>query len=112
MLDADLAELYGVTTARLNEQVKRNRHRFPDDFMFRLNPIEKAEVVAKCDNLLRLKFSPVLPFAFTEHGAIMAASVLNSHRAVEISVYVVRGVCPHARSIGRTPRPCTAPGRD
>ncbi|MGZ8473375.1 MAG: ORF6N domain-containing protein [Candidatus Deferrimicrobiaceae bacterium] len=90
MLDADLAELYGVTTARLNEQVKRNRHRFPDDFMFRLNPIEKAEVVAKCDNLLRLKFSPVLPFAFTEHGAIMAASVLNSHRAVEISVYVVR----------------------
>ena len=61
MLDADLAELYGVTTARLNEQVKRNRHRFPDDFMFRLNPVEKAEVVAKCDNLPRLKFSPVLP---------------------------------------------------
>ena len=90
MLDADLAELYGVTTARLNEQVKRNRHRFPDDFMFRLNPVEKAEVVAKCDNLPRLKFSPVLPFAFTEHGAIMAPSVLNSHRAVEISVYVVR----------------------
>ena len=90
MLDADIAELYGVTTTRLNEQVKRNRHRFPDDFMFRLNSVEKAEVVAKCDNLSRLKFSPVLPYVFTEHGAIMAASVLNSKRAVETSVYVVR----------------------
>ena len=90
MLDADIAELYGVTTTRLNEQVKRNRHRFPDDFMFRLNSTEKAEVVAKCDNLARLKFSPVLPIAFTEHGTIMAASVLNSKRAVETSVYVVR----------------------
>ena len=90
MLDADIAELYGVTTTRLNEQVKRNRHRFPDDFMFRLNSAEKAEVVAKCDNLARLKFSPVLPIAFTEHGTIMAASVLNSKRAVETSVYVVR----------------------
>jgi hypothetical protein len=90
MLDADIAELYGVTTTRLNEQVKRNRHRFPDDFMFRLTSAEKAEVVAKCDNLARLKFSPVLPIAFTEHGTIMAASVLNSKRAVKISVYVVR----------------------
>lgn len=71
MLDADLAELYGGTTARLNEQVKRNRHRFPDDFMFRLNPVEKAEVVANCDNLGRLKFSPVLPTVFTEHKAII-----------------------------------------
>ena len=90
ILDADLAQLYGVTTTRLNEQVKRNRHRFPEDFTFKLNPAEKAEVVAKCDNLARLKFSPVFPLAFTEHGAIMAASVLNSKRAVEISVYVVR----------------------
>jgi hypothetical protein len=90
MLDADIAALYGVSTTRLNEQVKRNRHRFPHDFMFRLTSVEKAEVVAKCDNLSRLKFSPVLPLAFTEHGAIMAASVLNSKRAVETSVYVVR----------------------
>ena len=58
--------------------------------MFRLTSAEKAEVVAKCDNLARLKFSPVLPIAFTEHGTIMAASVLNSKRAVKISVYVVR----------------------
>ena len=64
--------------------------RFPKDFMFRLTAEEKAEVVAKCDHLTKLKFSPVLPNAFTEHGAIMAASVLNSRRAVEVSVYVVR----------------------
>ena len=90
MLDSDLAELYGVTTKRLNEQVKRNRERFPGDFMFKLTPKEKEEVVANCDHLQRLRFSPALPYAFTEHGAIMAASVLNSRRAIEISVYVVR----------------------
>ncbi len=90
MLDADLARLYGVTTKRLNEQVKRNRDRFPEDFMFRLTAPEKAEVVANCDHLQRLKFSPALPHAFTEHGAIMLASVLNSRRAIEVSVYVVR----------------------
>jgi hypothetical protein len=90
MLDADLAELYGVTTKRLNEQVKRNRGRFPKDFMFQLTAKEKSEVVANCDHLGRLKFSPVLPNAFTEHGAIMAASVLNTRRAIEVSVFVVR----------------------
>jgi len=90
MLDADLAGLYGVTTKRLNEQVKRNRKRFPADFMFQLTSREKAEVVANCDHLTRLKFSPAKPFAFTEHGAVMVASVLNSERAVEVSVYVVR----------------------
>jgi len=90
MLDADLAKIYGATTKRLNEQVKRNRERFPPDFMFRLNAAEKAKVVANCDHLSKLKFSPVLPFAFTEHGAIMAASVLNSQLAIEVSVYVVR----------------------
>jgi len=77
MLDADLAELYAVPTKRLNEQVKRNIERFPADFMFQLSASEKAEVVANCDHLARLKFSPVLPRAFTEHGAIMAASVLD-----------------------------------
>jgi len=90
MLDADLAELYGVTTKRLNEQVKRNLERFPADFMFQLTKAEKAKVVANCDHLARLKFSSALPTAFTEHGAIMAASVLNSSRAVEVSVFVVR----------------------
>jgi hypothetical protein len=74
ILDSDLARLYGVTTKRLNEQVKRNRERFPEDFMFKLTSGEKAEVVANCDHLKKLKFSPVLPFAFTEHGAIMRGS--------------------------------------
>jgi hypothetical protein len=90
ILDADLAELYGVTTKRLNEQVRRNRERFPPDFMFQLTAEEKAEVVANCDHLARLKFSPALPLAFTEHGAIMAANVLSSPKAVAASVTVVR----------------------
>ena len=90
LLDADLAELYGVTTKRLNEQVKRNPERFPADFLFALTAEEKGQVVAHCDHLQRLKFSPTRPNAFTEHGAIMAASVLNTPRAVEMSVFVVR----------------------
>jgi hypothetical protein len=90
ILDADLASLYGVTTKRLNEQVRRNEDRFPGDFMFQLTPEEKSEVVANCDHLSRMKFSSTLPFAFTEHGAIMAASVLNTPRAVEIGLFVVR----------------------
>ena len=90
LLDSDLAKLYGVKTKRLNEQVKRNRNRFPEDFMFQLTEQEKKEVVANCDHLSRLRFSPSLPFAFTEHGAIMAASVLNTPQAVDMSVFVVR----------------------
>ena len=90
MLDADLAELYGVKTKALNQAVKRNPERFPADFMFSLTCEEKEEVVTNCDHLRRLKFSPNLPFAFTEHGALMLASVLNSPRAVEVSVFVVR----------------------
>ena len=90
MLDEDLAELYGVTTARLNQQVNRNRHRFPADFMFELTPTEKAEVVAKCNILRKLKYSRVMPKAFSEHGAVMLASVLNSPTAVQASIQVVR----------------------
>jgi len=90
MLDADLAQLYGVKTKVLNQAVRRNATRFPPDFMFRLSHAEKKEVVTVCDHLQGLRFSPVLPRAFTEHGAIMAASVLNSERAVRVSVYVVR----------------------
>ena len=90
MIDADLAEVYGVTTKVLNQAVARNTDRFPADFVFRLTPNEKLEVVTNCDHLARLKFSPVLPRAFTEHGAIMAATVLNSPQAVAMSVYVVR----------------------
>jgi reverse gyrase len=90
IVDADLAEFYGVPTKRLNEQVKRNVDRFPADFMFQLEQEEKDELVAKCDHLSGLKHSKALPRVFTEHGAIMAASVLNTPRAVEMSVFVVR----------------------
>jgi len=90
MIASDLAELYGVTTRRLNEQVKRNRKRFPDDFMFQLTEKEKAEVIANCDHLNKLKYSPHLPYAFSEHGAVMLASVLNSKIAINVSVQVVR----------------------
>ena len=90
VLDSDLADLYGVSTKRLNEQVKRNKKRFPADFMFQITKSERSEVVPNCDHLQRLKFSPVCPHAFTEHGAIMAATVLNTERAIEVSVYVVR----------------------
>ena len=91
ILDADLSKIYGVSTKRLNEQVRRNIKRFPDDFMFRLTAEEKNEVVANCDHLTNLKYSKVLPLAFTEHGAVMAASVLNTPRAIEASIFVVRG---------------------
>jgi hypothetical protein len=90
MLDADLAELYGVSTKRLNEQVRRNRDRFPEDFMFPLSAEEKKEVVANCDHLKQLKFSSTLPNAFTEYGAIMLATVLNTRLAVRMSLQVVR----------------------
>lgn len=90
MIDRDLAKLYGVETRRLNEQVKRNIDRFPNDFMFQLSKEEKDEVVANCDHLLSLKFSKTNPYAFTEHGAIMLASILNTTLAVETSILVVR----------------------
>jgi hypothetical protein len=90
ILDIDLARMYGTTTKALNQAVKRNAGRFPAEFLFRLTTEEKREVVTNCDHLQRLKFSPALPYAFTEYGAIMAAGVLNTPRAVEVSVIVVR----------------------
>ena len=90
MLDVDLAEVYGVTTRRLKEQVRRNRDRFPDGFMFELTLDEKDELVAKCDRLVALRHSSSRPYAFTEHGTVMLASVLRSKRAVDVSVFVVR----------------------
>ena len=103
IIDADLAEFYGVTTKRLNEQMKRNRRRFPKDFAFRLTRSETREVVAKCDHLSRLRFSSSLPSAFTEHGALMAASVLNTSRAVDVSVFVVRAFVRLRQALGATP---------
>ena len=91
LLDADLAALYGVTTKRLNEQVQRNRDRFPEEFLFQLTREEHEA--------LRSHFATsntsrggrrYLPYVFTEHGTIMAAAVLNTPRAVEMSIYVVR----------------------
>lgn len=90
LIDADLAELYHVSTKRLKEQLKRNADRFPEDFAFQLTEDEKSEVVAFCDHLKRLKYSPFLPHAFTEHGALMVANLLKSPQAVETSIAVVR----------------------
>ena len=92
MLDADLAELYGVTTKRLNEQVKRNSARFPEDFVFRLTPAEvealnRSQIATGSQRHRDPRFAP---YAFTEHGTIQAANVLNSPRAVEMGVHVVR----------------------
>jgi len=90
MLDFDLAALYGVGTKRLNEQVKRNRKRFPPDFMFQLERKEKNELVAKCDRFARIKHSSAMPYAFTENGVAMLSSVLKSERAVEVNIQIMR----------------------
>jgi ORF6N domain len=92
ILDADLAALYGVPTKALNQAVKRNAERFPEDFMFRLSRAEvgalnRSQSVTGSQKHRDPRFPP---FAFTEHGAIMAATILNSPRAVEMSLYVVR----------------------
>jgi ORF6N domain len=91
ILDTELAELYGVPVKRLNEQVKRNPERFPADFLFPLTPAEyqdlRSQNAASSSSHGGRRY---LPNAFTEHGAIMAASVLNSKRAVEMSIFVVR----------------------
>jgi len=100
MLDADLAALYEVPTKRLNEQIKRNSERFPSDFIFRLTRRERDEVVANCDHLAKLKFASSMPSAFTEHGALMTASVLNTPRAVEVSLFVVRAFIQLRETLG------------
>jgi hypothetical protein len=92
ILDADLADLYGVTTRRFNEQVKRNVRRFPEDFMFQLTQEEYADLRSQIATSSSAAHGGRrhLPFVFTEHGAIMAASVLNSPRAGQVSILVVR----------------------
>jgi hypothetical protein len=89
LLDADLAQLYEVETKKFNQQIKRNQTRFPPDFMFRLT-VDEFESLRSQNVTSKRGGRRYLPLAFTEHGAIMAASVLNSDRAVEMSVYVVR----------------------
>ena len=91
ILDNDLAELYGVPVKRLNEQVKRNHQRFPADFMFQINAGELESLRSQNATSKPSRGGRrYAPYAFTEHGAIMAATVLNSERAVEMSVFVVR----------------------
>ena len=89
IIDKDLAELYSVSTKRLNEQVRRNINRFPSSFRFQLTADETAEVVANCDRLNTLRFSPTKPFAFSEQGVAMLSSVLHSDEAVEISIKIM-----------------------
>jgi hypothetical protein len=90
MLDSVLARLYGVTTARLNEQVKRNQKRFPPDFMFSLTRQELTALISQNATSKRRGGRRKLPNVFTEHGAIMAANVLNNRQAIDVSVFVVR----------------------
>jgi phage regulator Rha-like protein len=94
MLDRDLAELYGVSTGRLNEQVKRNRHRFPKDFMFQLDGEEASAILrgSRSQNatLKRGQNFKYLPYVFTEHGVAMLASVLHSERAAQMNILIVR----------------------
>ena len=89
ILAPDLAELYDVETRVLNQAVKRNIERFPSHFMFQLSIEEKQEVVTNCDHLRKLKYSPVSPYAFTEHGALMSANILNSLGAIQMSILIV-----------------------
>jgi len=91
LLDADLALLFGVPTKRLNEQVRRNANRFPADFMFQLTDHEVTALRSQtATSTPKRGGRRYLPYAFTEHGAIMAATILNTPRAIEVSVYVVR----------------------
>ena len=90
MLDRDLAELYQVETKVLNQAVKRNKDRFPSDFMFQLNEIEKDELVTNCDRFEKLKHSRTNPHAFTEEGIYMLATVLRSPVATQTSISIIR----------------------
>jgi len=89
MLDRDLAQLYGVETKYLNRQVRRNLLRFPAEYMFQLTDKEKAEVVTNWHHLSSLRFSHQLPYAFTEHGVAMLSAVLNSERAIRLSIHII-----------------------
>ncbi len=90
MIDRDLAELYGVETKHLNRQVKRNIQRFPEEFMFQLTIKERNQLVTICHRFKTMKHSSSPPYAFTEHGVAMLASVLKSDRAVKISINIIK----------------------
>ncbi|MGV3545859.1 MAG: ORF6N domain-containing protein [Pedobacter sp.] len=91
MLDSDLAELYGVETGRLNEQVKRNINRFPEDFMFQLCAEEYDSLISQIAISKKGRGGRrKLPFVFTEHGVLMLSSVLNSQQAIQVNIQIVR----------------------
>ena len=89
MIDRDIAELYGIETKVLNQQVKRNIERFPENFMFRLNENEFHELVTNCDRFRTLKHTTVLPHAFTEQGVSMLSAVLKSKTAIKVSIHII-----------------------
>ena len=90
MLDRDLAKLYQVETKVLNQAVKRNLKRFPGDFMFQINEKEKNELVTNCDRFEKLKHSSVNPYAFTEQGVYMLATILKSDVAIDVNIAIMR----------------------
>ena len=89
LIDADVAELYGVDTKQINQAVSRNPEKFPDGYIISLTKQEKEEVVTNCDHLQKLKFSPNLPNAFTEKGLYMLATILKSPQAVETTLAII-----------------------
>ena len=89
LLDADVAELYGVETKRVNEAVRNNPQKFPHGYIFELDKIEKAKVVENFDHLERLKYSAANPTAFTERGLYMLATILKSGRAVNTTLAII-----------------------
>src|SRR5256885_10782635 len=104
MLDSDLAKIYGVPTFRFNEAIKRNRHRFPADFMFRLSRAEFDSLTSQnAMSKTGRGGRRTLPFVFTEHGALQAANVLRSPRAVQMSVFVIRAFVKMREALRGTP---------
>ena len=101
IIDSDVAQLYGVETKRINEAVSRNPEKFPEGYLIELTEQEKLEVVANCDHLASLKFSPNLPKAFTEKGLYMLATILKSTKATETTLAII-DTFTKVREISRT----------
>ncbi len=99
MIDRDLAELYGVGTKVLNQAVKRNIERFPDDFRFQLSDNEKNKLVTNCDRFIKLKHSSVNPYVFTEQGVAMLSAVLRSETAIKVSIRIIKAFVEMKRFI-------------
>ncbi len=105
MLDSDLAGLYGITTFRLNEAVKRNKNRFPDDFIFRLDSAKRDSLTSQIAMSNKGRGGRrTMPYVFTEQGVAMLSSVLNSDRAVQVNTRDNAGVCKYAAAFGNERR--------